>query len=371
MKKAVSRFLGLALIALPLQICSSPKPMALAATNLAGGLDPGKNKKQEQNLTFYWIDVEGGAATLIVTPAGESVLIDSGNPGNRDADRIYHVAKEVAGLNQIDHLITTHWHIDHYGGAAALAKKLPLIEAHDKGIPDRLREDKEFASRIQPYRDMIVKKRSPLQPNQFLNLKNLPAGFSKLSLRLLGFNKNFTPISKSKSLNVNCEVTDKPTDTSDNANSTVLVLDYGPFRFFDGGDLTWNVEKTLVCPENLVGTVDVYQVNHHGLDQSNNPALVKTLAPVVAIMNNGPRKGCGPETVATLKSIPSLQASFQLHKNVRADSLYNTSPDFIANLKENCQANFIKMTVEPNGKKYTVSIPAKNYTKTFTTKSAH
>ncbi len=369
MKKAVSRLICLALTALPLQFCSSPKTTALSATNLAGGFE--SVKKEGQNLTFYWIDVEGGAATLLVTPAGESVLIDSGNPGGRDANRIYQVAKEVAGLNQIDHLITTHWHLDHYGGAAELAKKLPILEAHDKGIPEMLPEDKEFASRIQAYRDMPVKKRSQMQPNQLLNLKKLPSGFAPLSLRLVGFDKKFTPISKTRTPNSNCEGTDKPTDTTDNANSMVMVLDYGPFRFFDGADLTWNVEKTLVCPENIVGTVDVYQVNHHGLDQSNNPALVKALAPTVAIMNNGPRKGCGPETVTTLKNIPSIKDYFQLHKNIRVDSVNNTSNQFIANLKENCQANFIKMTVEPNGKKYTVSIPATNYSQTFTTKTAH
>ncbi|MDQ3290685.1 MAG: MBL fold metallo-hydrolase, partial [Bacteroidota bacterium] len=161
MKNTIFRCICFALTALPLQFCSSPKTWELTATNRAGGLEP--VKKEGQNLTFYWIDVEGGAATLLITPAGESVLIDSGHPGNRDADRIYHVAKEVAGLTQIDHLITTHWHIDHFGGAAELAKKLPILEAHDKGIPEMLSEDKEFASRILPYRKIPVKKRSPLK----------------------------------------------------------------------------------------------------------------------------------------------------------------------------------------------------------------
>ncbi|QMU27910.1 ComEC/Rec2 family competence protein [Adhaeribacter radiodurans] len=366
MKNNVFRLVSFVLIALPLQFCSSPKTKALTAKNEAGSLN--LVKKEAQHLTLYWIDVEGGAATLLVTPAGESILIDSGNPGGRDADRIYHVAKDVAGLTQIDHLIITHWHVDHYGGAAELVTKLPILEVHDKGIPESLPEDKEFTTRIQPYRDMLVKKRSQLQANQLINLESLPAKFSKLSLRVLGFDKKFIPITKSRTPGADCNVTDKPINTTDNANSTVLVLDYGPFRFFDGGDLTWNIEKTLVCPDNLVGTVDVYQVNHHGLDQSNNPALIKTLAPTVAIMNNGPRKGGGPETIQTLKGISSLQGNFQLHKNIRADSVYNTNSQFIANLKEKCEANFIKMTVEPNGEKYTISIPAKNYSKAFSTK---
>jgi competence protein ComEC len=326
----------------------------------------------EKNLSMYWIDTEGGAATLIVTPAGESVLIDTGNPGGRDANRIFDVAKNVAGLTQIDHLITTHWHIDHFGGAAELAKQMPIVEVHDKGLPATLKEDPRFAQNIQPYRDMAVKKRSLIKPNQKLKLKGLAKGLPDLSIRFVGVDKQFVAVNKKTAPGQYCEeTTTKPEDTSDNANSLVLVMDYGPFRFFDGGDLTWNIEKELVCPQNLIGTVDVYQVNHHGLDQSNNPVLVKSLAPTVSIMNNGTRKGCGPEAVTTLRRTPSIQASYQLHKNIRPDGEFNTQDEYIANLEQNCQANYVKLTVAPNGKNYTVSIPAKNHQKTFSTKTSH
>lgn len=369
MQKIVIRFIGIGLIALQLPFCTAPKSgTIIAATNGAGAV---VGKKASQNLTFYWIDVEGGAATLVVTPAGESVLIDTGNPGGRDAERIYHVAKEVAELDQIDHLITTHWHIDHYGGAAGLSNKMPIVEILDKGIPETLPEDKEFTSRIQPYRTMAVKKRTLMQANQLVKLKSLPRGFQKLSMRFVGFDKKFEPVSKPTKPGLNCEIADKAPDTSDNGNSMVLVLDYGPFRFFDGGDLTWNVEKTLVCPDNLIGTVDVFQVNHHGLDQSNNPALVKALAPTVAVMNNGARKGGGPETITTLKNTSSITGNYQLHKNIREDSQFNTADEFIANLAENCQADYIKLSVEPDGKNYTVSIPAKKHAKTYSTKTIH
>src|SRR5262249_37931853 len=145
---------------------------------------------------------------------------------------------------------------------------------------------------------------------------------------------------------------------SDNANSIVSLLEYGPFRFFVGGDLTWNMESQLVCPQNLVGTVDVYQVDHHGLDLSNNPLLVRTLAPTIAIMSNGTQKGCGAETFKTLKETPSIQAIYQIHRNLREDSENNTSSECIANLQPNCQAQYIKLSVEPSGHAYTVSIPA-------------
>lgn len=369
MQNTIIRGAALCLLIGYLAGCTVPQNnQKVSAVNQSGGIS---QSKPAQPLTFYWIDVEGGAATLVVTPAGESVLIDSGNPGGRDADRIYHVAKEVAGLNQIDHLITTHWHIDHFGGAAELARKMPIIEAHDKGLPESLPEDKEFATRIQPYRDMPVKKRTLMAPNKLINLKNLPKNFPKLELRIVGFNKKFAAVSKPAKPSADCQVADKAVDTSDNGNSTVLVADYGPFRFFDGADLTWNVEKTLVCPTNLIGSADVYQVNHHGLDQSNNPALIKALAPTVTVMNNGTRKGCGPETVTTLKNISSIQANYQVHKNLRADNQFNTADEFIANLEESCQAHYIKLTVAPDGKKYTVSMPGNNHSRTYTTKTAH
>lgn len=337
------------------------------------GMKPKQVKKAmapSPNLSIYWIDTEGGAATLIVTPAGESVLIDTGNPGGRDADRIYEVAHNIAGLKQIDHLITTHWHIDHYGGAALLSVKIPIIEVLDKGIPDTLREDKKFAENIQGYRDMAVKKRSLVKAGGSVRLKNLPKGFQKMTLQFVGADKQFVPVVKAVNRISDCEtISDKAVDQSDNANSVVLVMDYGPFRFFDGGDLTWNTEKKLVCPDNLAGTVDVFQVNHHGLDASNNPLLIKALAPTVSIMGNGTKKGCGPETVTALRNTASLLAQYQLHKNIRPDSAFNTGEEYIANLKENCQANYVKLTVTPDGKKYTVSIPANKHERSFNTKS--
>ena len=106
-------------------------------------------------LDVYWVDVEGGAATLVVTPAGESLLVDTGNPGTRDAGRIHHVATKVAGLKKIDHLITTHFHGDHYGGAAMLANLMPIGVVNDNGIPakspDRHRKNPIFPQLVKPF----------------------------------------------------------------------------------------------------------------------------------------------------------------------------------------------------------------------------
>jgi hypothetical protein len=160
----------------------------------------------------------------------------------------------------------------------------------------------------------------------------------------------------------------KAEDTSDNVNSIGILLTFGSFRFFDGGDLTWNIEDRLACPRNIVGAVDVFQVNHHGVDSSNNPTLVRAIKPQVAIIDNGPKKGAESHTFATLKSNPELQAIYQLHRNLRTTDKENTMAGYIANEEESCQGNFIKLAIEPNSQSYTVSIPAKQFTRRFRTR---
>jgi competence protein ComEC len=92
------------------------------------------------------------------------------------------------------------------------------------------------------------------------------------------------------------------------------------------------------------------------------------LEPTVSVMSNGTNKGCGPETFATLKSTPSIRAMYQIHRNLRADSENNTASEYIANLEANCKGNYIKLSVAPDGKSYTVSIPATGHKRTFQTK---
>src|SRR5947209_18652656 len=102
-------------------------------------LHPLSAAETKRGLDVYFVDTEGGAATLIVTPAGESVLIDCGNPGKRDAERINKTARE-AGLTAIDKLLITHWHLDHYGGVAHLSELIPIRKFYDRGIPDKLED---------------------------------------------------------------------------------------------------------------------------------------------------------------------------------------------------------------------------------------
>jgi hypothetical protein len=160
----------------------------------------------------------------------------------------------------------------------------------------------------------------------------------------------------------------QPEDTTDNANSIGVLLTFRGFRFYDGGDLTWNVENRLACPKNLVGQVDVFQVDHHGNDSSNNPVLVRALDPRVAIINSGPRKGAEAGTFATLSKLSAIEGIYQLHRNLRTTDKDNTSSPYIANEAEACQGNFIKLSVEPDGKSYTVSIPAKQISRHYRTR---
>jgi len=168
----------------------------------------------------------------------------------------------------------------------------------------------------------------------------------------------------------NPELKVMPEDKTDNANSIAFALSFGSFRFFDGGDLTWNVENKLVCPRDLVGAVDVYQVDHHGFDISNNPALVKVLNPRVAIINNGARKAGEPKTFAMLKALPAMQGIYQLHRNVLTTENDNPPADYIANEQETCNGEFIKLSVDQTARSFTVSIPAKQISRNYSVRGS-
>jgi competence protein ComEC len=326
--------------------------------------------QRDGRLDIYWIDVEGGASTLIVTPRGESVLVDTGNPGFRDAQRIVRVATESAGIRQIDHLVITHYHGDHYGGAAALSTLLPIGTVYDNGVfegmPDNPGKD---------YFAFKCGKRTVINPGDRIPLQQPEKeGDTPISLVCLGTRQKYiTPADGTPENAAVCaSARMKDRDGTDNANSVVLLLSFGPFRFFDAGDLTWNREHDLVCPKNLVGQVDVYQVTHHGLDSSNNPLVLQSLRPTVTIMNNGFRKGCNPEVFATLKETSSIQAAYQIHKNLRFDGATNNVPDeYIANKEDdkNCQGNHIQLSVDPQGRSYVVRVPATRHQRSFATRT--
>ncbi|MEX2212926.1 MAG: MBL fold metallo-hydrolase [Phycisphaeraceae bacterium] len=331
--------------------------------------------KADGRLDIYWIDSEGGGSTLLVTPAGESILIDTGNPGGRDSGRIAKVAKEDAKLTQIDHVIITHYHRDHFGGAAELSKLIPIFNLYDNGHHDERKQ--EAGAGFDEYVKMEVKKRHVIQPGDQLSLLRTVTNAAPqplpVTITCLGARQKFIEPTKDHKKNEH-ELAKNPVrraeDKSDNANSVVLLIRFGDFDFLDCGDLTWNVEEKLVSPFNLVGEVDVYQVNHHGLDASNNPLLIQSVKPTVAVFNNGDTKGCQPLAFLAVKAAPSIQAIYQVHKNLRKDVQNNSTDEKIANhTKGNeCEGHHVVLSVERDGKSYKVMVPARKHEAVYKSK---
>ncbi len=329
---------------------------------------------EKKTLEIFFIDVQGGAATLIVTPERESILIDSGWAGEKDRDpaRIEDVVKNVAGLDRIDHLITTHWHADHFGGIAGLTTRLPIGRFWDRGLPD--------PSAAKGDRDAYPDGPGPADP---LGIAYRKASAGKRQTLKAG---NILPLQgeiQAQVLASGGQVIDAPTgplnplcaeapadldvDPSDNARSLALRFRFGSFDFLDCGDLTWNIEKRLVCPVDRIGPIDLFQVTHHGAPNSNHPTLVRTIAPTVTVMNNGPKKGGDPKTVRLLKSIPSIQAAYQLHKNAATPAESNTDPALIAN-SDPAGGQFIRVTIAADGARFTVRIGANGQAREFVSK---
>jgi len=313
-------------------------------------------KSQKRGLEIRFVDVEGGAATLIVTPLGESVLVDTGwkRDDNRDALRIMKAARD-AGLQKIDHLVTTHFHRDHYGGVLALSQMIPIAHFYDHGAMTALAEDKDFAALYSDYNKATGGRQIHLRPGDTIPLtagKKIP-----ILLRCVVSAREPLAAPPGAPLNRLCEdLQPQPADPSDNSASVGLHLKYGAFDFLDLGDLTRAMEAKLVCPVNVIGRIDLYQVTHHGNDTSNLPILIESIRPSVAIINNGPAKGGNPQTFDVLKSMLSIKDIFQLHRNLQTADWNNAPPSMIANMEneEQCRGNGIRVMVSEDSKSFVV-----------------
>ena len=298
-----------------------------------------------KNLEVYSIDVEGGQATLLVSPSGESMLVDTGWAGHnrRDADRILAAAKS-AGVKKIDYLVTTHYHADHVGGVPQLAEKIPIRNFVDHGPSVETGQDANVLfNAYAAFRDKgthLQVKPGDTIPIKGLDVRVLSSGGDVIAGPLAGAGQP----------NPECASFEKhEVDTSENARSVGILISYGDFRMIDLGDLTWNKEFDLVCPANKIGTVDVYLVSHHGMNMSGSPQLVHALHPRVAIMNNGARKGGSPEIWQTIHDSPGLQDLWQLHFAVPGGKEHNSSDTVIANIDEICEGKWLKLTAQQNG----------------------
>jgi len=309
-------------------------------------------------LHIYFIDVLGGAATVIITPQNEVVLVDSGwyTEDGRDAERILQPLQNH-NLKQIDYLITTHWHRDHFGAIAEVAEQIPIKHFYDIGIPDEFPDDpKMFPFLIERYKKVTGGKSVVMKAGDIVSLKQTP-GKPTLELQCVAANRKVIPSEASECSNTLCELNKpKPRDKSNNADSIALKLSYGDFQFFLGGDITWNIEYALVCPDNRIGEIDLYMVDHHGFEISNNPVFLKSINPNTAVFCNGPRKGCDAKVVEWLRDLPRMQTIYQLHRNVRTSDEENTNPLYIANPDPEKSGEYIKAVVADNTKSYTITI---------------
>jgi beta-lactamase superfamily II metal-dependent hydrolase len=319
-------------------------------------------KSKTKPLQIYSIDVEGGQATLIVGPSGQSMLVDTGWPGfdGRDAGRIVAVAK-LAHIKRIDYLVTTHYHRDHVGGVPQLVARIKIGTFVDHGPnqedSDVTREDyAAYIKAIGPAPHVSLKPGDGL-PIKGITVQVLTAAGEHIS----------GPLPGAGEANPNCgSEAEPPVDATENARSLGILITYGKFRFIDLGDLTKKKEMELMCPNNLVGTVDLLLVSHHGLDQSNSKALVWALHPQVAIMNNGAHKGGSPEAWQTVHDSPGLEDLWQLHYAVGGGEEHNVAEKFIANPDEKADAGYYIKVVAGPDETFTVMNSRHKFQKTYT-----
>jgi competence protein ComEC len=298
-----------------------------------------------------------------VTPAGESMLVDTGwsRPDHRDAARIAAAAK-AAGVKKIDYLVITHYHADHVGGVQGLARKLPIVHFVDHGAQTETGKDAEVLfNEYSAFRDKgqhILAK-----PGDTLPIKGMEVKILAGAGEVIG-----APLSGAGQPNPACEGYQRPAaDQTENGQSLGMLITFGEFRMLNLGDLTRDHEYDLMCPVNKIGLIDLYLVSHHGMPMSGSPALVRGIDPHVALMNNGPRKGGDAATWQTIRDTRNVVDIWQLHYAMGADKQHNASDTFLANIDEQCEAKWIEVKAQRDGT-FTVINSRNKFQKTYTKK---
>ena len=335
---------------------------------------------QARNLDIYWIDTEGGAATLIVSPSGESLLIDTGWAVNgRDPKRLY-AAVQQAGLKKIDYLVISHFHADHVGGLAEFSKMIPVGRFFDHG--DSI--EKENQQWLDSYLAASAGKRTIVKPGDDIPLKGVRVLVVSSDQKLLE-----KPVNGGGPNPLCADAERKAPVSPENQRTVGVLLTYGKFKYLNLVDLDWSKEMEIACPVNKLGVVTLYQTGRHGaFDGAGAPAFLYAIRPQVVVVNNGPRKGMGQvdnavksitppgartapyEKTAYLRlaKIPGVEGIWQQHLSLLDhDPTHNTSEDMIANLGEStdCKGNWIKASVARDGR-FTVTNGRNGLSKTYT-----
>lgn len=304
--------------------------------------------EERKALQIFFVDVEGGQATLFVTPAKQSLLIDTGWPGNdgRDADRIVAAAKK-AGLNKIDYVLITHFHNDHVGGLPQLVARIPIGTVIDHG-DNRESKDAPTVQVWQAYQQLLTEKkfkRLTVKPGDSLSIQGMQTTVISSDGAVID-----QPLSGAGQENPACKNAEQfPTDQTENRRSLGTLITFGKLRILDLGDLTRDKEMELVCPNNKLGAIDVYIVSHHGWYQSNSPAFLNAIAPRVAIMDNGAKKGGTPSAWDIIEKSPRLENLWQLHFSEEGGAAHNVASEFIANPEGPDAGNDLELTAWSDG----------------------
>jgi competence protein ComEC len=300
------------------------------------------------SLRIYFVDVEGGQATLFVTPAGQSLLVDTGwdDHDGRDADRIVAAAKS-AGLRKIDYVLITHFHEDHVGGAPQLAERIPIGTFIDHG-ENRESTDAPTVRVWQAYQKLLATrkyKHITAKPGDKLPIRGMQATVMTSDGAVLDH-----PLPGADQENPSCKTAEQfPPDQTENARSLGILITFGKLRILDLGDLTKDKEAQLVCPVNKFGRVDIYVVSHHGWYQSGSPAFLNAIAPRVAIMDNGAKKGGTPSAWDIIEKSPRLEDLWQLHFSEEGGAAHNVAKQFIANPEGPDAGHDLELTAWPQG----------------------
>lgn len=299
-------------------------------------------------LQIYFIDVEGGQATLFVTPAKQSLLVDTGWADNdgRDADRIVSAARK-AGLSRIDYVLITHFHIDHVGGAPQLAARIPIGTFIDHG-ENRESTDGPTVEVWNAYQQLLATgkyKRITAKPGEVLPVRGMHGTVVSADGSLIDH-----PFAGAGQENNQCKSAEEfPADQTENARSAGILVTFGSLRILDLGDLTKDKERQLVCPQNKIGPIDIYVVSHHGWYQSNSAVFLDSIEPRVAIMDNGAKKGGTPSAWDIIEKSPRLENLWQLHFSEEGGAAHNVPSEFIANPEGPDAGNYLKLTAWPDG----------------------
>jgi beta-lactamase superfamily II metal-dependent hydrolase len=332
---------------------------------VAPPISRGQVTAETRPLLIYFIDVEGGQSTLLVSPTGKSLLVDTGWPSvnghssdayqqglhnagmpdddARDVGRI-RAAMADAGISKLDYVLITHFHVDHVGGVPNLVQRVKVGEFLDHGVN---REDSDitrhdYAAYIKAIGNTP---RRIVHPGDTIDIP----GLTTIVLTADGEHIAAVPGVKPEPNPYCASEPHWDLDSTENPRSAGILVRYGKFRFLDLGDLTKAKEIPLVCPNNLIGQVDLFLVNHHGMNLSNSRAFVSAIHPRVAIMNNGAHKAGSPEAWQTVHESPGLEDLYMLHTAEGSDAAHNSAEDLIANLKLGGDGAYFKVAASTDG----------------------